>query len=1301
MRSRWTPWLPIVLAVVVVLGVPAISPSAAGAGASGGGAISAPSLPPAAPAPAVPTVPSGPVQVAPAFVPAAGMAEVGPTPPSTVLTVAVGLPSVDPTGLAAYVAATAVAGSTTYRQFLTPAAADARFGAAPAAVAAARAYFAGYGLATAVNPDGLIVSVTGSTSALADAFHTEFVTYSRTSGSTFISHPEPASLPGSLSTIGVFGLGDVDPLLPSADPVVATGPSVGCAGPSGGLAPCAIASAYDLTSLEENGTNGSGERIAVVDAYAGSEGQSALSSDLATFAGDSGLAVGNVQYLYPVPTSANLNTSGTNSGWALEDALDLEWARAAAPGAAIEMTFSPDPDAGLYTAIDWLVAHDAADVVSMSWGEPDTGTYNAFSTPCTTECNATSDGSYEVLGPVLELGAAEGISFFAASGDCGSADGTSGVATNFPASDPYVTGVGGTDLVLGANDSWSGESGWSGNASGASAPGCVNQGGSGGGFSPLPEPWWQAGIPDPTDHRGVPDVSMDAANPVAIVVDGAGEGVDGTSVGTPIWAGIAAIADQYAGKDLGLLDPGLYALARGSDYSDDFHDVLTGNNGYSAGTGWDPVTGLGTPIGAALVPALAAGGGLAGNGLIANVFATPRAGHLPLTITVAMNATGGTGTYPLEGISFGDGTSALWTGTPLTHNYTAAGGYLVQSFVADRSGNTSTSLPVLVSAGGVPLTVNLSASSDAVGVGVPVTFTTTVSGGVAPYAFTYYFGDGAKAPGAASAPYAYPVAGGFCAEAIATDSADPLDAGVSERVGIAVGGAAAPNCSDGSSPLTVTPNATTRVLDAPADFGSSLFAVSGGSGGPLGLGPSTAVVANDSYIGACGCTIFRHPGNYSVTEWANDSVDGSAEASENITVGPALQATFAASTLYGYVPLKVYFFASVKGGTNADANDTRWTFGNGGVATGHSVSTTYDAPGEYTAIGQISDAGEGNGSEAFLIDVAPVVPSFPLGVTGTMTPAVNVSSGTTVHLTATPVGPGSEVATSVVLWDLGDGRSAFGNSVAETYYAPETGLGNNTLFGEITIETAYLSPLLTTGFHVGPFFAVEPGGLVPAADALVGTTAVTPTTNLVPFPIFGNGTATGPKPLFVSWNFGDGSSEDGPQVEHTLYAAQGYTIETLVSDGWGDGAMLDTAINANGPLGVAGSPTPASGPKPLTVTIAAAAYGGKGPPYRYAWTFENGSHATTSTVRLYFPSIGTYVEALNVTDRSGASAERNFTIVVDYPLPEAPFEIVLGSAGLGAFVAVVVHLGRKRKDKPGSDPWLDHPRTASDGTPVW
>ncbi len=1305
MRARWTPWLPAVLAVVVLLG----------------GALILPASTAPAPAPAATIVPAtatsssssagstasrpnsnASVEVAPGYPTGSGVTDLGPTPSSVILNVAVGLPSANPGGLAAFVTASSIPGSIDYRSFVAAATADARYGASSASVAAARAYFDRFGLMTTVPPGGLLIEVQGPATAVGQAFGTTFDTYARSSGGTFVSHPGPATLPADLGTDGVFGLDNQTGFLPEATTVAATSPAGSCSGPSGGLSPCAIATAYDIAPLEQNGTNGSGERLAVVDAYAASESQDQLTSDLTSFVGDSALEYGAVDFLYPVPTTADLNQSGTNSGWALEDALDLEWARASAPGATIEMTFSPNSGDGLYEAIDWLVAEDAANVVSMSWGEPDTGTFNAYDTPCSSACNATSDGSYAILGPVLELGAAEGISFFAASGDCGAADGTSGVATNFPASDPYVTGVGGTVLSVAANDSWAGESAWSGNSTGGTSPGCVNQGGSGGGFSPLPEPWYQDGITDPSGDRGVPDVAMDADTPVGTVVDGADEGVIGTSVGTPIWAGLGAIADQYAGASLGLLNPGLYAILRSTNYSSDFHDITEGSNGYSAGPGWDPVTGIGTPIAQALVPALVRGGGIAGRGLATDVFATPRSGHVPLTVSMAMNASGGTGTYSVEGISFGDGTSQLYSGGIVNHTYGAEGPFLVQSFAADSSGNTSVSLPVLVEVEGTVLTVNLSVSSTTAAVGSAVTFSATVTGGTAPYSYSFYFGDGSDAlTSAASADHAYELAGSYCAEVAVEDSALVPDGGISARVAVAVGGAATPSCASGTTPLVVTPNATGRVLDAPADYGSSLFTVSGGVGGPAGLPTSIAIVSNDSYIQACGCTIFRHAGNYTATEWANDSVDGSAEATENVTVGPPLDATFAASTLFGFAPLKVYFFSSVKGGEGANASTTRWSFGNGASAVGHSVNTTYEAPGEYLALGQLSDLGEGNASELFLVDVAPPAGALPLGLTATISPAVNVTAGAAVRFSATPEGPASDIANTLIYWNFGNGRSAFGSPVSETFEAPTGPLTNNTLLGEVTLETTYLEPIYTAGFHLAPFLQVESGGFVPRVDALSATANVTPLVNLVPFDIFGNATADGPRPWGFVWNFGDGTTEDGPVAQHTLYASQGYTVTTQVTNGWGDSATFLTGITANGPLGVAGTPVPGTGPKPLSVTIATAAYGGKGPPYRYAWTFANGTHATTATVHLYFPQIGTYVFRLNVTDRAGDVAEKNFTIVVGYPLPYVPLAIVLGSAGVGALVAVVSRFRRPPKSKPGEDPWLDHPRTASDGTPVW
>ncbi|EQD27495.1 Peptidase S53 propeptide, partial [mine drainage metagenome] len=273
---------------------------------------------------------------------------------------------------------------------------------------------------------------------------------------------------------------------------------------------------------------------------------------------------------------------------------------------SIAMTFGTNSNAGLYEAVDWLVASDRVDVVSLSWGENDVGTYNAYASACPAACNASTDGSYEVLGPVLAAAALEGITVLAASGDCGAADGTSGLSTNFPASDPYVTGVGGTQLTVSSSGVYGGEIAWSGNSTGATAPGCQNQGGSGGGYAPFPRPWWQqgTGLPSSPATRGVPDVAADASTAAQVYYGGGPTGVGGTSLATPIWAGFTAIADQYAGHPLGFLNPSLYTILRGSNYSAIFHDIRSGSNGYSAGTGWDPVTGIGTPRLDRLVAAL-------------------------------------------------------------------------------------------------------------------------------------------------------------------------------------------------------------------------------------------------------------------------------------------------------------------------------------------------------------------------------------------------------------------------------------------------------------------------------------------------------------------------------------------------------------------------------------------------------------------------------------------------------------------------------------------------------------------------
>lgn len=886
-------------------------------------------VPPGAAVPGVPVPRNGPslVEVAPAFSAGPGVRDLGAVSGSTPFDVAVGLALQDPVGLAATLSAEYLPGTPAYHGFLSTSTLADRFGASPRTIAAATAYFESFGLQVSVSPDRLVLQVQGPASKVAPAFGTSFNSYIGPNDREFVSHPTAATLPGTVGATGVLGLGNSTGFTPMATPSSARVPLVGpAASCSGGtpFIPCQIWRAYDMTSTISGGTNGTGETIGIVDTYDAQETQDQLSSDLTSFDTFAALPAPTVHYLYPVPATHDINATYTQ--WGLEEALDMEWAHASAPGATIDMAFSPNPNAGLYQAVDYLVAHQSVNVISLSWGEPDTGIFNAFQGPCVTSCNASTDGSYALLGPVLEFAAAEGISVFAASGDCGAADGTSGLATNFPASDPYVTGVGGTSLTTSSSGTWTSEVGWSGNGSGAISPGCQNLGGSGGGYSPSPRPWWQSGegIAANAPFRGVPDVSAVSVPGVVVYVGGQQSGVAGTSLATPIWAGITALANQYAGHPLGLLNPALYAILRGSQYSTDFHDVTSGNNTYGAGPGWDPVTGIGTPIVAALLPSLAAPP-TALPSLRVGLSASPMSGDAPLTVTFSVSASGGSGGYAGEGVYFGDGNASYVEGGVATHTFTAAGVYSVQSYALDRSGNFSVSLPVaIVVGGGSALRTNLTVSNTAPVAGAPVTLTATATGGATPYSYLYYYGDGTydNWTSTAAVVHTYGANGSFCAVAVARDSATPMDGGISVPVAVAVGSAPVPVCSAAPSPLIVTANSSVGVRDAPADF-PSLFNVSGG------VGTLTEQLrSSDPYVAACGCGIFRAPGSASVRIYANESGGPPVVAETNVSVAPALDVAFSASPTYGAAPLTVRFGATVSGGYEANASLVQWSFGN-------------------------------------------------------------------------------------------------------------------------------------------------------------------------------------------------------------------------------------------------------------------------------------------------------------------------------------------------------------------------------------
>ena len=352
-----------------------------------------------------------------------------------------------------------------------------------------------------------------------------------------------------------------------------------------------LESAYGATSMFSGGYDGKGETIAVIDAY----GDPTIYQDLAAFDRLFGLPKVN---LTVVPVGAYQPSLGIVYGWDAETALDVEAAHAMAPYAHINLVIGANASNALFEAVKLVVDQKLGDVVTMSWGLGE----NSFG-----ESGFSAAGflNYPYVEYYFQKGAAEGITFFAASGDYGAFGGTTTVTSGWPASSPFVTGVGGTTLFLTPNSgmstlynstsSYSGEDAWS------ISPQYVGSQGvsSGGGYSDLfSTPYYQSGVANSTG-RASPDVAADA-NPytgMVIVLEGGEYVIGGTSLASPLWAGMAAIMDQYVGRSLGALNPYLYSIyGNKTQYSQDFHQATLGFDGeYEAGPGYNLLTGIGSP----------------------------------------------------------------------------------------------------------------------------------------------------------------------------------------------------------------------------------------------------------------------------------------------------------------------------------------------------------------------------------------------------------------------------------------------------------------------------------------------------------------------------------------------------------------------------------------------------------------------------------------------------------------------------------------------------------------------------------
>ncbi|HEX3751843.1 MAG TPA: S53 family peptidase [Streptosporangiaceae bacterium] len=466
-------------------------------------------------------------------------------------------------------------------EVISPAELADTYGADPADVELVRQTLSGFGLEiTETDEASRRMKVAGTAATLGQAFGASLrqARSSHPGGSGEADHryregalQVPAALDGIVTAIlGLDNRPQVRAHFRAADAAAAKTTS---------YTPPQVAQAYQFPAS----TDGTGQTIAILEFGGGFS-----TSDLQTYFSGLGLSVPSVT---AASVDGGSNAPGSDpTGADGEVLLDIEVAGSVANQAAQVVYFGPNTDQAFIDSIsDATHASPTPTVISISWGGPEE-TWTAQ--------------TRTAMDQALSDAAALGITVTVAAGDNGSSDGETDGSNHcdYPASSPYALGCGGTRLEASTSTgAISSETVWNDGSGG---------GATGGGISTLyPVPSWQAsaGVPAAsvsTGGRGVPDVAgnADPQTGYQVLVDGKQNVYGGTSAVAPLWAALIARLAQSTGKSFGLIQTQLYAgVTAGQDVAG-FNDITTGSNGaYSAGPGWDPCTGLGSPSGTDLL----------------------------------------------------------------------------------------------------------------------------------------------------------------------------------------------------------------------------------------------------------------------------------------------------------------------------------------------------------------------------------------------------------------------------------------------------------------------------------------------------------------------------------------------------------------------------------------------------------------------------------------------------------------------------------------------------------------------------
>ena len=602
-----------------------------------------------------------------------------------------------------------------YHQWLTPEQYGDRFGASQDDINKISSWLQSQNLsAVSVARARNAISFTGSTAAVQRAFNAEIHNYLANGETHFANATEP-TVPAAFQGIvgAIHGLNNFRLKPPRRNARILstaaiqpdpTHPNYNSSKGSHYLAPDDVATIYNLRSLYNSGINGTGQKIAIA-------GQTRIDlADVQQFRSFFNLPAKDPQTIL-VPGSRD---PGIRNGDEDEANLDIEWSGAVARNADIIYVYAPD----VMTAAQYVIDQNVAPVLSISYGS----------------CEAQSASSEAfAMQSWARQGNAQGITWFAASGDSGGTDCAYGstksstLSVDVPAALPEVTGVGGTTFNEGSGSYWNATA----DNNRASALSYIPEvawndsvlvgepASSGGGASNFfSKPSWQNGPGVPDDKsRDVPDVSLAASadhDGYITFSGGSQQVIGGTSVGSPSFAGIAALLNHYlvsngiqSAPGLGNMNPRLYALAQST--SGVFHDIIEGDNiikvtcgtrsrncvsgsyGFSTGAGYDQATGLGSVDAYNLVTSWSGGGGSIARGSTSLAVTSSAASISPSgSVVVTVRVTSLNGGMPSGTVSFSVGGVSIGTAALTSSNGVAVASMTISGNQLHPGSNTIT-----------------------------------------------------------------------------------------------------------------------------------------------------------------------------------------------------------------------------------------------------------------------------------------------------------------------------------------------------------------------------------------------------------------------------------------------------------------------------------------------------------------------------------------------------------------------------------------------------------------------------------